>query len=111
MERIEDSIHPVGAQQDAFVKLKDATGKAVEILQSACPDVIALTPVGRIAQMEKRLDAMLQSAKTLQPALEDFYASLSNEQKARFSTRLAGRPSAAADGSFWVGSKGRRISL
>ncbi len=84
IERIEDSVRPVGAQQDALNKLGDATAKAVETLQAACPDVVALTPVGRLAQMEKRLDAMLQAAKTLQPALEDFYVSLSNEQKARF---------------------------
>lgn len=84
IERIEDSVRPVGAQQDALNKLGDATAKAVATLQATCPDVVALTPVGRLAQMEKRLDAMLQAAKTLQPALEDFYASLSNEQKARF---------------------------
>jgi hypothetical protein len=29
---------------------------------------------------------MVQAAKTVQPALEDFYASLDNEQKARFNT-------------------------
>jgi LTXXQ motif family protein len=36
--------------------------------------------------MEKRIEAMLQAARTVQPALQDFYASLSNEQKARFNT-------------------------
>ena len=36
--------------------------------------------------MEKRLDALLQAARTVQPALSDFYASLSNEQKAQFNT-------------------------
>jgi hypothetical protein len=36
--------------------------------------------------MEKRLTAMVQAAKTIQPALQNFYASLSNEQKARFNT-------------------------
>lgn len=33
--------------------------------------------------MEKRLDAMLQAANTIRPALEAFYATLSDEQKAR----------------------------
>jgi hypothetical protein len=34
--------------------------------------------------MEQRLDALLAAANTVQPALEEFYASLSSEQKARF---------------------------
>jgi hypothetical protein len=33
--------------------------------------------------MEKRLQAMIDAANTMKPALEDFYGSLSNEQKAR----------------------------
>ena len=53
---------------------------------NACPDVAPLTPVGRLEAMEKRLEAMVQAGKTVQPAMEEFYASLSNEQKARFNT-------------------------
>jgi hypothetical protein len=36
--------------------------------------------------MERRLEAMLQAAALVQPALDGFYATLSNEQKARFNT-------------------------
>ena len=36
--------------------------------------------------MQKRLEAMLAAAESVQPALEEFYASLSAEQKARFNT-------------------------
>jgi hypothetical protein len=34
--------------------------------------------------MQTRLQAMVDAAKTVKPALEGFYASLDNEQKARF---------------------------
>jgi len=34
--------------------------------------------------MEQRLDAMLRAVQTVQPALDKFYASLSDEQKERF---------------------------
>jgi hypothetical protein len=84
IERIEDTVRPTDEQQPLLDRLADATKKAVEILQSACPDVIALTPVGRLAAMEKRLEAMIGAARELQPALEAFYASLSDEQKERF---------------------------
>jgi LTXXQ motif family protein len=56
--------------------------------------VTAQTPVGRLDVMHDRLAAMLNAAKTLQPVLNDFYASLNNEQKAAFNTlgREARRP-------------------
>jgi hypothetical protein len=34
--------------------------------------------------MQQRLEAMIAAANAVRPALEDFYASLSNEQKANF---------------------------
>ena len=64
--------------------LQDATDKAVSMLQAACPDEMPLTPPGRLAAMEKRLQAMIDAANTVKPALDGFYTSLSNEQKARF---------------------------
>ena len=61
-------------------------GQAVAILRAACPDVIPQTPIGRLDAIEKRLDAMIQAAKAIQPALQDFYGSLTDEQKSRFNT-------------------------
>ena len=84
IERIETEVQPTDAQQDVFDKLSQATDRAVDLLVAACPNAIALTPVGRLEAMENRLQAMVEAARTVQPALEDFYASLSPEQKARF---------------------------
>ena len=86
IERIEAVIHPAGKQKEALDRLSQATKNAVERLQAACPDDVPLTPLGRLEAMEKRLDAMLQAAALVQPALDEFYAALSNEQKARFNT-------------------------
>lgn len=86
MQEIEQAVQPQGAQREKFDKLSLAASSAVELLQAACPDSIALTPSGRLEQMEKRLDALVQAARTVQPALNDFYASLNNEQKAQFNT-------------------------
>jgi hypothetical protein len=86
IERIEAVLHPAGQQKEALDRLSKATKDAVERLQAACPDDVPLTPVGRLEAMEKRLDAMLQAAALVQPALDEFYAALSNEQKARFNT-------------------------
>jgi hypothetical protein len=53
-------------------------------MQAACPDDTPLTPVGRLDTMSKRLQAMIDAAKIVEGPLDDFYSSLSNEQKARF---------------------------
>jgi TolA-binding protein len=86
IERIDAVLRPTGAQKGALDRLSAATKKAVQGLQTACPDKVPVTPVGRLQAMEKRLSAMLQAANQMQPALDDFYASLTTEQKARFNT-------------------------
>jgi hypothetical protein len=86
IERIEDAVRPTQQQQAALDRLDQATTQAVGILMNACPDHIPLTPPGRLEAMEKRLEAMAQAGQTVQPAMEEFYALLSNEQKARFNT-------------------------
>jgi hypothetical protein len=93
IERIETVIRPAGTQKEELDRLREATEKAVQGLQAACPDNVPLTPVGRLEEMEKRLEAMMQAANLVQPALDEFYATLSSEQKARFNTlgQSAGR--------------------
>ena len=86
IERINAVLRPTSAQKDALDRLSAATEKSVRVLQKACPYEVALTPVGRLQAMEKRLSAMLEAANQVQPALNEFYASLTSEQKARFNT-------------------------
>ena len=84
IETIDAVVKPTDAQEAGLKALRDATGKAVSILQQACPNETPLTPPGRLEAMEQRLKAMIEAANTVKPALADFYSSLSNEQKARF---------------------------
>lgn len=86
IERIEDALHPSDAQQGRLDQLTKANDQAIAILQAACPDTVPQTPVGRLDAMEKRLDAMIQAGAAIKPALQAFYASLSDEQKSRFNT-------------------------
>lgn len=86
IQRIEAVLHPAGKQKEALDRLSEVTAKGVEGLQAACPNDVPLTPVGRLEAMQHRLEAMLTAAKLVQPALDEFYATLSSEQKARFNT-------------------------
>ena len=95
IDRIAQAVRPTPAQQVSLDELKDASLKATESLKADCSSYQALTPTGRVEAMEKRLQAMLSTVRTVQPALTRFYDGLSDEQKARFNTlRSASRPAA-----------------
>jgi hypothetical protein len=84
IDKIEDVIKPNDAQDAKLDTLQTATDKGVSMLQAACPDETPLTPTGRLDAMQKRLQAMVDAANEVKPALTDFYSSLDGEQKARF---------------------------
>jgi LTXXQ motif family protein len=83
-ERIETAVQPTEAQRVTLKELQDAMANAGNGLTLDCPPDRPLTPIGRLEAMEQRLNAMLRAVTTVQPALERFYASLSDEQKERF---------------------------
>ena len=84
IERIAQTVEPDHTQRAALDELKGATAKALDVLEAACPTELSSTPTGRIQAMGLRLDAMLQAVRILRPAIEKFYQSLNDEQKARF---------------------------
>jgi LTXXQ motif family protein len=103
IEQISQTVQPTDAQQAVLNELKDATGKAVGALQSACPEDLPSTAPGRLAAMDKRIATMLLALGIVQPPLQRFYDSLSDEQKARFnvvsSDPQTGRAARASDRS------------
>ena len=78
-------------------KKKVASSKAAQDLQSSCPTDIPQTMLERLGAIDARVGAMLKATKTVRPALDAFYASLDDEQKARFNE--IGRPLDQAQGS------------
>ena len=86
IDRIDQVVQPTDQQEEALARLSDVTTNAVEIIQAACPSSTPLTPISRLEAMKQRVNALLTAAKTIQPALEDFYGTLNYEQKARFNT-------------------------
>jgi LTXXQ motif family protein len=84
IERIVQAVKPTDVQRTALDALNDASKKAADFLQANCPVDQTLTPPARVAAMEKRLNAMMEAIKIVQPALQSFYGSLTDEQRARF---------------------------
>jgi exonuclease VII large subunit len=94
IDRVRQLVQPSAEQVATLDELNEASRKAAELLRANCEEEQSLTPPGRVAAMERRLNAMLEALNTVQPALERFYSSLSDEQKERFNqlgTRQARR--------------------
>ena len=85
VDEIERRLRPNKAQRVALQTLRDANTRAAELIRTSCPDVkSATTPPARLAATARRLDVILQAIKPVRKALDEFYATLSNEQKAQF---------------------------
>ena len=96
IERISEVVQPTDAQRSALGELETESAKAIELLKEACPNDLPSIPTGRLAAMQSRLETMLAAVKAVHPALDRFYQSLSDEQKARFNAIADGQDSAAA---------------
>ncbi len=81
---IEARLHPNDTQRAALQVLQDTSARVSASLKSACQPSEVMTPPARMAAVRKRLDVMLDGVKSVRAALEDFYATLNDEQKAQF---------------------------
>jgi hypothetical protein len=84
VREIERDVRLSDAQRVAFYELVTASLKAADTLSSACPAEAALTPVGRMEAMRKRLAAVRAATAAIRPALAHFYEALDQGQKVRF---------------------------
>jgi hypothetical protein len=97
VDRIQQALAPDAQKRMLLDQLANASIKAGEAIRAACPTEVALTPTGRLENMEKRIAGMIQAVDTVRAPLENFYNSLSDEQKARFNAMgPPGDPRAAA---------------
>jgi LTXXQ motif family protein len=83
-DEIETRLHPNDTQRAALKLLQDANARAADILNGECQPKDAITPPARLDAADGRLDAMQQAVYLVSAALEGFYATLSDEQKAQF---------------------------
>ena len=101
--RIEHKVKPTDAQKASFEDLKSAARSAVTKMQTACPKDAAAapapdgtpparpSPIERLDRAQAMAEATLDALKTVRPAAEKFYASLSDEQKATLNEPREGK--------------------
>lgn len=100
IDSIEQTVQPTDEQRKIFDALKAASSQASDALKTSCSGEALLTPLGRLDTVQKRLDGMVQALGIVRAPLDNFYNSLSDEQRQRF----------AALGSASDKRKGRRAS-
>jgi hypothetical protein len=83
-DEIEARLHPNESQRAALKVLQEANARAGDILNNACQPKEATTLPIRLDAVDGRLNAMQQAVGVVSAALESFYSTLSDEQKAQF---------------------------
>ncbi len=74
-------------QQAGLDKLKQASARAAEELQTSCPKEVTRSIEGRLHDAHRRIASLIQAIEIIRPAMGSFYASLSDQQKAALNPR------------------------
>ncbi len=83
-EQIDKAVQPTPEQQAKLEALKTAMTSAANDLTDACPSSLPTTPPARLKAISRQLNVLLSAVKNVRSALDDVYASLSDEQKSQF---------------------------
>jgi hypothetical protein len=84
IQEIESGVGLSEPQRINFYELVISSLRAAEMLAGSCPAETALTPVGRMATLRARLDAVQAATALIRPMFTHFYDSLDEAQKMRF---------------------------
>jgi hypothetical protein len=96
IDQIAAAVQPTETQGASLDELGNASIQAAEMIRASCPAQVAATAPGRMAAMQQRIEAMAKAVDLVQPALDKFYGSLTDEQKARFNALAEDQRRAAA---------------
>jgi LTXXQ motif family protein len=86
IDQIDKTVQPTEQQRTALADVQQAFGKAASDLEAHCSTSMPRSAVARLETIEARLDATWRAILSIQVALQDFEAKLSDEQKNRFKT-------------------------
>ena len=81
IQQLEKIIDATSDQRVALSDLKAATAKASDILKHSCSSETPLTPVSRLAAMQRRLKAMAEANEVVKAPLIHLYGLFSEAQK------------------------------
>lgn len=94
VQQISDTLKPTGDQKSAFDTLKMTSEKAGANVEDSCPAQAPQTVTARFDAIDTRLKAMKGAIDLIAPKLKDFYATLTDDQKAQFNLMTVPNPQA-----------------
>jgi hypothetical protein len=86
INEIERALRPTQEQRASLDTLRGLSAEMAGYLSASCPRDRPATVVGRLDASADRINAMLYAAMTIDPAINDFYYRLTDEQKAQFNS-------------------------
>ena len=84
LRAIERAVRPTDQQRASLDALRLGSAGMARLIMSSCPIYPLLGHMGRFAAASDRLDVMLFAVMTLAPAVQGFYGSLDDRQRASF---------------------------
>ena len=94
-QQIQKIVNLDDAQRRELEKLKAASEKSADVLKSSCPSTVPNTIDGRLDAAQKRVGALIEAVDTVKPAVRDFFASLTDEQRAALNAQAPSNKSAS----------------
>jgi hypothetical protein len=88
VERVEQSVAARPRQRAPLYLLAAAVQQSADALADSCPPDISVTPVARIQDLKKKIEAVRKSIAVIRPALAGFYEMLDSGQKSGFDDAL-----------------------
>jgi LTXXQ motif family protein len=84
MRAIERAVRPTEQQRASLDALRLGSVGMAQLIMSSCPTYPLLGHMGRFAAASDRLDVMLFAVMTMAPAVQGFYGSMDDRQRAGF---------------------------
>jgi hypothetical protein len=98
---IAQAVQPSAQQANLLNALQSALSEASADVQASCPAAIPPDLLQRLSAIDARIAAMVKAIEAVRPPLASFYASLDDEQKAKFNAMAAPHESGAGvDGAI-----------
>jgi hypothetical protein len=82
-DSIAQVVNPDDSQREALDQLRIVAKSTADALKSNCPGDAPAAPAARFDAVGQAVDAAVEGFNSLQPALQAFYRTLDDEQKAR----------------------------
>ena len=91
-KQIEEVVRPSDQQRASLSTLATTTSHLSAVLLPSCPPHVLVTPTGRLEAVVNRLDSMIYAVTLERAALNNFYAALNDDQKAKFGADVGQPP-------------------